>query len=203
MASTTPPSALTAPAGVTRPKGLHHVGYVTQDAAKTTDFYTRVLGMKFVGVVINDKVPSTGDDYPYCHLFFEMGDGSTVAFFESIGLPAPAQPTHPGYDVFNHLALEVESKENVDAWAKHLKEQGVDFIGPVDHHVIYSLYFHDPSGVRIELTTTTNWHLNPESAQEDLRRWEEAKAKSKALGGDVKPLMDLVNELKGSYKLND
>lgn len=187
------------PCSAARPKGLHHVGYVTADAAKTTDFYTRVLGMRFIGTVINEKVPSTGDDYPYIHLFFEMGDGSTIAFFESLGLPPPAAASHAAYTVFNHLALDVETPQAVDVWAQHLRDQGVEFIGPIDHGVIYSLYFQDPNGVRVELTCTTGWGLSPEQAVDHLQRWEAAKAKSRAQG-DMAPMAALVNELKGSYK---
>ena len=91
-------------------RGMHHTGYVTQDSQATLDFYTKVIGLKYVCAGIDDKVPSTGDPYPYMHLFFMLGDGSTLAFFESIGLPPPAKSSHPGYDVFTHLASAVSDE---------------------------------------------------------------------------------------------
>ena len=72
------------------PRMLNHVAYVTHDAQATVDFYTGVLGMELVSTVIDDSIPSTGDPFPYFHLFFRMADGSTIAFFESPGLPPAA-----------------------------------------------------------------------------------------------------------------
>ncbi len=68
------------------------------------------------------------------------------------GLPAPAKWTHPAYDIFNHIALEVSSKSDVDKWHSWLKEDGLDVVGPTDHGIIYSIYFFDPNGVRLEIT---------------------------------------------------
>lgn len=165
-------------------RGMHHSGYVTQDSQATVDFYTKVMGLKYVCAVIDDKVPSTGDPYPYMHLFFQMADGSTLAFFESIGLPPPAKASHPGYEVFTHLALNAETREEVDRWAAHLRAHGVDFIGPIDHGIIYSLYFYDPSNIRLEITATTDerWTGFGEQALEDLAGWEAAKKRDREAG---------------------
>lgn len=162
------------------PHGLHHVAYVTRDVAATVDFYTRVMRMKLVSSVIDDAIPSTGDPFPYIHLFFGLGDGSTIAFFESLDLPPAAPPTHPAYDIFNHLALNVASVEAVDDWGSHLKAQGVDFIGPVEHGIIYSIYFHDPNGIRLEVTADVipEWKLHGAQAAQDVKDWQHLKALS-------------------------
>ncbi len=184
MSATATAATTTAPRQPRLLRGMHHTGYVTHDSQATVDFYTKVMGMEFVCAVTDDTVPSTGDPFPYMHLFFMLGDGSTLAFFESIGLPPPAKSTHPGYDVFTHLALNAETREEVDAWAAHLRAKGVDFIGPVDHGIIYSLYFYDPNGVRLELTATTDdsWVHHHDQAMSDLAGWEAAKRKDRAQG---------------------
>lgn len=163
------------------PKMLHHTAYVTHDVGATVDFYTRVLRMKLVSSVIDDAIPSTGDPFPYIHLFFEMQDGSTIAFFESLDLPDPPRSTHPAYDLFNHLALEAGSREEVDAWAEHFRTHGIEFLGPVEHGIIYSIYFHDPNGLRLELTTDVvdTWKLHGAQAMEDVAAWQDLKAQSK------------------------
>ena len=61
---------------------LHHVAYRCKDAQETSDFYTKVLGLKYAMAISDDKVPSTGEESPYMHIFFQMDDGSYVAFFE-------------------------------------------------------------------------------------------------------------------------
>ncbi len=194
------PTASTVLPALGPPRGLHHVAYVIRDAAETAEFYQRVLRMELVGFVIDDKVPSTGDAFPYVHLFCELGDGSTIAFFESVGLPPPAAASHPAYDVFNHLALDAGSKDNVDRWAEHLRAQGVEFLGPIDHHVIYSVYFHDPNGIRLELTATTNWAMTAVEAARDLKDWQAAKAVSRQQGGDTAPLMELIMARRAKHK---
>jgi catechol 2,3-dioxygenase-like lactoylglutathione lyase family enzyme len=164
------------------PKMLHHAAYVTHDAAATVDFYTRILGLELVSTVIDDRIPSTGDPFPYLHLFFKLGDGSLLAFFESLDLPPAPKSPHPAYDIFNHFALEVGSVEEVDKWAAHLKANGVDIVGPTDHGVIYSVYFYDPNGVRLEFTTNTGWKEHPDQATKDISDWLDQKKKAAAAG---------------------
>ena len=66
-------------------QGLHHVAYRCLDAKATTDFYTKYLDLDFNVALAENEVPSTGEWSPHIHIFFEMGDGSSVAFF---ALPA-------------------------------------------------------------------------------------------------------------------
>src|SRR3984893_19317468 len=108
-----------------RPGMLSHVAYMTRDTAATTDFYTRILGMELVNAVLDDAIPSTGEPVPYFHSFFRMSDGSTVAFFEAPELPPPPAATHAAYDVFQHLALPVDSPAAVDRWHARLGQEGI------------------------------------------------------------------------------
>ena len=185
------------------PRMLHHSGFVTHDAAKTVDFYARIMGMDFCSTVMDDRVPSTGEAFPYLHLFFRMADGSTLAFFESPCLPPPAKPSHPAYDVFNHVALAAASKDEVDAWVRRLRDNGVEVLGPIDHGIIYSIYFHDPNGIRLELTTTVDpaWTTHGTEAIQDVRDWVEAKRCAANQGrGTTQALLDLIRTKKADMK---
>src|SRR6266446_10355695 len=104
------------------PKMLNHVAWVTHDVKATADFYTRIMGMELASTVYDDSVPSTGDSFPYFHIFFRMQDGSTIAFFEAPGLPKAAASTHPAYDIFNHIALLAASPDEVMRWYAWLLE---------------------------------------------------------------------------------
>jgi catechol 2,3-dioxygenase-like lactoylglutathione lyase family enzyme len=180
------------------PKMLNHVAYVTHDSAATADFYTRLLGMELACTVLADRLPSTGDPFPFFHLFFRLGDGSTIAFFESPALPAPAKPSHPAYDVFNHIAFEVDSPAIVDEWRDWLVQNDVEVVGPTNHGIIYSIYFHDPNGVRLELTTplTSDWNQRTEQGYRDLALWEGAKERARRDGRDLKTaLIELIRDL--------
>jgi glyoxylase I family protein len=179
------------------PTMLSHVAYITHDTAATVRFYRELLGMDLVNAVLDDSIPSTGDPVPYFHSFFRMSDGSTVAFFEAPELPPQAPAPHPAYDVFQHLALQVDSKEAVDDWRDWLVENGVDVLGPVDHKIIYSIYFHDPNGLRLEITTPLDPHWNDmgDAALASLEEWERVKAEARRSGRDmVTMLKELTQE---------
>ena len=168
------------------PSMLSHAAYVTSDTAATTEFFTEVLGMELVNAVLDDAIPSTGEPVPYFHSFFRMRDGSTVGFFDT-RFPPPAAPTDAAYDTFHHLALQVDSPTEVDAWCEWLRANGVDVIGPVDHKIIYSIYFHEPGGLRMEITTPLeeSWNDNAEGAHTSLDDWVALKARAEADGEDL------------------
>jgi len=151
------------------------------------EFYSGLLGMELVAAVLDDSIPSTGEPIPYFHSFFRLGDGSTVAFFEAPELPPPSADSHPAYSTFRHFAMQVGSTAEVDQWAVWLEANGVEVLGPVDHKIIYSIYFRDPDGNRVEITTPTDAHWNDdaERASESLAEWEEVKRRAKESGQDM------------------
>ena len=169
------------------PAMLSHVAYVTRDTEATAAFYGDILGMELVNAVLDDAIPSTGEPVPYFHSFFRMGDGSTVAFFEAPELPPLGGVPHPAYNTFQHLALQVDSMATVDAWRAWLLHKGIEVLGPVDHKIIYSIYFHDPNGVRLEITTPqgTTWNDNAAAARSSLDDWQELKKRAADEGVDL------------------
>lgn len=189
------------------PRMLNHYARVTHDVGATADFYSRILGMELASTIMDDHVPSTGDAFPYFHIFFRMGDGSTMAFFECTQLPPPAKASHPAYDVFDHIALEVAGPQELARWKDWLQSQGVDVLGPVDHKgLIQSIYFHDPNGYRLELTTPVDpqWNRHRVQGEEDLKLWLGAKEEAKRTGADVTEamvqLIQGVKEARGQRK---
>jgi len=166
---------------------VHHTAYMTRDAAATVDFYTRVMGLEFCSALMDSRLPSTGEALPYFHIFFRLPDGSTVAFFECPGVPEREPATHIAHRVFNHLALAVGSKDEVDQWRDWLDAQGVEPIGPIDHGIIYSVYFFDNNGLRTEITATLdpNWNLRSAEAWQDLSLWQKVKADAESSGRNI------------------
>jgi glyoxylase I family protein len=170
-----------------KPAMLSHVAYITRDTAATADFYTRLLGMELVNAVLDDAIPSTGEPIPYFHSFFRMADGSTIAFFEAPELPPLGEPTHPAYNTFQHLAVQVDTPATVDRWCSWLEKNGIEVLGPIDHKIIYSIYFHDPNGIRLEITAplSTEWNDNAEFAAAQLADWTTVKERAAASGEDM------------------
>lgn len=199
---TIPPARGAANPGLT-PAMLHHAAYVTHDVAATADFYTRIMGMELASTVFDDSIPSTGEDIPYFHIFFRMSDGSTIAFFEAPGVPLPSTPSHPAYALFNHIALEAQNREEIMRWHDWLTRNGVEIVGPTDHKgLILSIYFHDPNGIRLEITTPLDpeWNQHTRQGYRDLSAWVDCKESARREGRDIpKALIEMIRDTRKSY----
>lgn len=160
-------------------RGLHHFAWRCRDAEETRHFYEDLLGLPLVHVVKESTVPSTGEHCPFVHLFFEFADGSHIAFFD-LGDNAGTVPDPHTPAWVNHFAMEVASPQALDAWRQRLASAGIDVVGPTDHHFIRSIYFHDPNGIRLELTARlpvpAYVAARRASAHEDLAHWTADKA---------------------------
>jgi glyoxylase I family protein len=170
-------------------KGLHHIAYRCRDAEETRHFYEDILGLPLVHVIRADHVPSTGEYCPYVHVFFELMDGSCVAFFDlGDGEAARPSPNTPGW--VQHLALEVPDRPALDEARQRLVAANVNVIGPTDHGFVDSIYFHDPNGVRLELTMKTDDAVVQDArplAHRTLREWSADKTARNAAAGKSAP----------------
>jgi catechol 2,3-dioxygenase-like lactoylglutathione lyase family enzyme len=159
-----------------RIKGLHHNAYRCRDAEETRAFYEDFLGLPLAGTLpINET--KTGRSASVLHIFFEMGDGSYLAFFEEPDEPFEFKKQR---DFDLHIALEVEP-EMLQVMLEKGKAAGQHVRGPVDHEFIHSIYFRDPNGYVIELTAKTADHdeaMDPRKnrARELLDAWQAQKA---------------------------
>jgi lactoylglutathione lyase len=133
---------------------IHHVAYRCRDAKETVEWYGKYLDMKFVLAIAEDKVPSTGEPDPYMHVFLDAGGGNVLAFFELPTCPPMGRdPNTPQWT--QHLALEVDSMDELLAVQERLSADGLQVIGPIDHMLFQSIYFFDPNGHRLELAFNT------------------------------------------------
>ncbi len=130
---------------------LHHYAFRCRDSEETRRFYEDVLGMK-LGIFLRlPHYEQPGDIPPFTHLFFEMSDGSYIAFFD-LGDDDISQYCPNTYEWVNHLALEVDDVAALEGFKKKLEAAGVEVKGPKNHHFVDSIYFYDPNGIRLELT---------------------------------------------------
>ena len=159
--------------------GLYHFAYPCKDAEETRAFYEDLLGMPLVHCMTADRVPSTGEERPYAHIFFQMKNDSYLAFFD-LGRNEQPEPSPNTPDWVQHFAMEVDTVEEVLAHKQRLEEAGVEGKGLVDHHFITSIYFFDPNGLRLEITARTEEPgfsgRAAQAAHGELRHWTHAKA---------------------------
>lgn len=133
---------------------LYHFAFPCRDAEETRRFYEDLLELPLVHCLVMKAVPSGGYERAYAHIFFELGDGSYIAFFDlNTGeMPRPS-PNTPGW--VQHFAIEVDTVDAVQAHKRNLEAAGVEVKGVVDHGFVQSIYFFDPNGLRLEITART------------------------------------------------
>lgn len=138
-------------------RGIHHSAYRCRDAEETRAFYEDVLGLPLSGLVIEEKEPGSGKNNPFVHIFFALGDGNFLAFFDNPGTATPDsfQPVH-GFD--RHVAFEAADESALLGWRDKLNGAGVPCFGPIDHGFCKSVYFMDPNGLPLEITMRVARH---------------------------------------------
>jgi 4-hydroxyphenylpyruvate dioxygenase len=130
--------------------GLHHFAYKCKNLDQTIEFYRDILHLPYVHRIDKSYVPSTKEYAPYTHIFFQLADGSFIAFFDTY------DDKIANYDCdkwINHIAFSVGSLYELQQAKEKLQKLNIDVIGPTNHDgFITSIYFFDPNGLRLELT---------------------------------------------------
>jgi catechol 2,3-dioxygenase-like lactoylglutathione lyase family enzyme len=157
-------------------QGVYHFAFPCRDAEETRAFYEDLLGLPLVHTMQMTGVPGTDLKVDYAHFFFEMGDGSYIAFFD-FG-PGEIAPTPR----MQHFAMKVATVADVMAFKARLEAAGVPIVGPVDHGFITSFYFHDPNGLELEITARTHQEGFLEEvaaeAHDLLEKWKDYRAET-------------------------
>jgi catechol 2,3-dioxygenase-like lactoylglutathione lyase family enzyme len=140
-------------------RGVHHLALVTDDMDATVRFWHGVLGARLVATL---GTPA------FRHYFFEVAPGSTVAFFEYRdleleGFAKPAGIPYASASQFDHLSLALADEDALHRLQARLKEHGCEVTDVVDHHVMRSIYFTDPTGIALE----ASWWVADATAQPD------------------------------------
>ena len=125
-------------------KRIDHVEVVTDQLARTAQFYTEVLGFT---VKARDRIERSSLGVPIELVYLDLG-GTVVELIAYEGAavdPAP-QTEHLGYRM---IALEVDDMQKT---TDHLKRKGVDIVwGPRVRETYSRAEICDPNGYRIEL----------------------------------------------------
>ena len=174
-----------------RPKNIHHQAFLCRDAEQTRWFYEDVMGFKLVAALDFESSPGSGEPLEYMHLFFEMGNGDHVAFFD---IPDEVDEEKfnykKGFD--QHIAFEVDSLEELDAWKEYLTKEIGWVSDPIDHDFVHSIYFYDPNGLALEITCRDKEYdqimeKDTKDAHKILKQWtERTRSKKESRVGSEK-----------------
>ncbi|HEU4658837.1 MAG TPA: VOC family protein [Capillimicrobium sp.] len=142
---------MTEPADAQQPRrmritGLHHVTLIASDLEATTAFYRDLLGLALVEQGTNE------DDPDARHFWFGDAEGSAGTLLSFLEYPR-LEPGRVGVGSTHHLALAIDSPEELDAWRDYLRDRGVQTTDVFERGRFRSLYLRDPDGHILELAT--------------------------------------------------
>ena len=117
-------------------EGIDHVAISVRDQKKSIEWYRDVLGLE-------RRYQEVWGDMPAI-----LGAGTTsVAMFPRSARKAAAG----GKPAFLHLAFRVDAA-NFERAKQRLEKRDIEFTFQ-DHDIAHSIYFYDPDGFEIEITT--------------------------------------------------
>ncbi len=156
-------------------KGLHHNAYRCRDTEETRRFYEDFLGLPLIEALRIGET-KTGRSANVLHTFYQMDDGSCLAFFEAPEEPFEFKDQHD-YDL--HIALTVP-EDSLAPMLEKGRAAGIESRGISEHGFVRSIYFRDPNGYVIELCAPT---ASPEAgffdaneAHRTVAEWQKRKA---------------------------
>lgn len=125
-------------------QGVHHITLNGADRQTSIDFWEGVLGMPFVFEQPNLDAPDVS------HLYFDPGDGRLITVFCAEDRRPTGRPVQDQIGSTHHIAFQV-SLATYELAEARLTARGIGNTGRVDRGFMWSLYFLDPLGHRIEL----------------------------------------------------
>ncbi|MBV4360241.1 ring-cleaving dioxygenase [Pinibacter aurantiacus] len=127
--------------------GLHHITAIAGDAKRNFDFYTKVLGLRFIKKTVNFDDPQT---YHFYFGDYEGNPGTILTFFPwgsavRQGRRGAGMATEIGYSV---------PKGSLEWWKQRFEEKNVIYNNIAEKFGTRYLTFLDPDGLKLELVET-------------------------------------------------
>jgi catechol 2,3-dioxygenase-like lactoylglutathione lyase family enzyme len=120
-------------------EGIDHVALSVRDIERSAKWYTEVLGFERLYEGVWNGVPTF------------VGKGNTgIALFSTTANQKSAPSSHRDLRML-HLAFRA-NRENFLVAQRELEKHGIKFEFQ-DHEISHSVYFRDPDGHQLEITT--------------------------------------------------
>ncbi len=157
------------------PMRLHHHAFTTDDHQRTRHFYENILGIPLVAYEVEREQSGENAVEPG-YAFYELGDGSTLAFFTFDDPEKQAAWKEKEQSLFVHISLlvEVSTQEEIE---QRLKRAGLEPL-MLQHGFCTSLYIKDPNGLMLEFSVDHEDTFGVvEEMTASVRQWMESGRK--------------------------
>jgi catechol 2,3-dioxygenase-like lactoylglutathione lyase family enzyme len=158
------------------PSNLHldHVAIPVFDAEATHRFYSETMGLPLIGAF-------SGDDWEgkeWLMMTFGLSDDRQIALFAFNDVKNPGIGSLPKDS--RHYAFSVATDKEHRAWREKLRSANVEF-WEEEHGEQRSIYFSDPNGHILEITTpASNDGVKPSAdAAREVKAWIAKTSKAK------------------------
>lgn len=137
-----------------RPKGVNHLAISTTDMKAQLTYWAEVLGCPTKALYWMHGVENT------FHGFVELSGESYIAFVQhpdnssniEYGVTHAGNPGAPVTGgATQHIAMHVDTLDDVLAMRDRIRSNDVHVMGPIDHGMIKSIYFAGPEGLSLEV----------------------------------------------------
>jgi glyoxalase family protein len=127
-----------------RINGFHHITALASDVQSNYDFYTKILGLRFVKKTVNFDAP---DVY---HLYFGDESGSPGSIITFFPFPNARRGTHGNSEAA--IVSFAVPENSLVFWQDWLKSKAVGYSGPFEKFGYSYISLTDPDGLNLELT---------------------------------------------------
>ena len=138
------------------PNGVHHLAISTRDIKAQIQFFTDVLGGSLKALYWMHGAENTFHGFveldPQCYLaFVQQPDNPDV---RELGLTHAGNPAGAvAAGVMQHVAMNVDTLDDLLALRDRIRSRGVAVFGPMNHGMCQSIYFAGPEGLCLEIAT--------------------------------------------------
>jgi catechol 2,3-dioxygenase-like lactoylglutathione lyase family enzyme len=126
-------------------KGIDHINFASSDMERTIRFWEK-LGVRY-------QFRLTLHNPDRYHFFFNAGGATLFSYWYWPGreMQPPQSHNQPDHSGFYHIALRVESEDELEAMHAHVVANGVKASEIAGRHMFdKSFYFEDPDGIQFE-----------------------------------------------------
>lgn len=169
--------------------GIHHITAIAGDAKRNFDFYSNVLGLRFIKKTVNFDDPGT------YHFYFgdEIGSAGTILTFFPWGAGIPqgrrgsGMATEIGYSV---------PKGSLEKWVERFEKYNVIYNKPSERFGQRYLTFLDPDGLKLEFYEVENdtrkpWETDEVKADIATRGFHNVSITLNSIAGTAGILTDI------------